>query len=179
MSAPTPTPDKKQIVNWKQWKLIPLDEITDFARKIAVAWCDGFESDLGIQIEQRHKLASDIMNYAQVVNLTLSESNLEKDKEIERLKEENKELGELLMRNASEFEDMKIEIEALKETQGSMEGLIGAFEHKLSGLSASHKELYEALKQAKDGLDMEGVLSEETEHEFNKILAQAELLEKK
>ena len=40
-------------------------EITDEVRNIAVQWVDNFHSTGGIQIEQKHKLASDIMNYAQ------------------------------------------------------------------------------------------------------------------
>jgi len=43
------------------YELIPMSEITDEARKIAVAW---MECDDKNWIGQKHKLASDIMNYA-------------------------------------------------------------------------------------------------------------------
>lgn len=45
----------------EDYKLIPMSEITDEARKIAVAW---MECDDKHWIGQKHKLASDIMNYA-------------------------------------------------------------------------------------------------------------------
>ncbi len=43
------------------YKLIPMNEITDEARKIAVRWMGCEDKNL---IGQKHKLASDIMNYA-------------------------------------------------------------------------------------------------------------------
>jgi hypothetical protein len=42
---------------------IPLSDITDEARNIAVAWVENYEP-MGFDIEQKHKLASDIMNYS-------------------------------------------------------------------------------------------------------------------
>lgn len=47
------------------YALTPLSDIDPEARKIAVAWVDGFEKIVGIEIQQKHKLASDIMNYSQ------------------------------------------------------------------------------------------------------------------
>ena len=44
------------------YKLIPMSEITDEARKIAVRWGDEYFP--GIALSEKHKLASDIMNYA-------------------------------------------------------------------------------------------------------------------
>lgn len=50
----------------KEWEtdypLIPMSEITDEAREIAVRW--GEEYFPGIALSEKHKLASDIMNYA-------------------------------------------------------------------------------------------------------------------
>jgi hypothetical protein len=46
-----------------EYKLIPLTDITDQAREIAVAWIEGYEP-MGFDLQQKHKLASDIMNYA-------------------------------------------------------------------------------------------------------------------
>ena len=45
----------------EDYKLIPMSEITDEARELAVAW---MECEDKHWIEQKHKLASDIMNYA-------------------------------------------------------------------------------------------------------------------
>lgn len=63
MNLPTP--------EYPGYQLVPMNDVTDEARKIAVAWCDGFEPDLGMQIYQRHKLASDIMNYSKADNRQL------------------------------------------------------------------------------------------------------------
>lgn len=61
--------NKKQIVldvkKENDYPLIPMSEITDEAREIAVAW---MECDDRNWIEQKHKLASDIMNYARRFN---------------------------------------------------------------------------------------------------------------
>lgn len=46
-----------------EYKLIPLNEISDKARQIAVDWVENFKP-IGFDIRQKHKLASDIMNYA-------------------------------------------------------------------------------------------------------------------
>ncbi len=47
------------------YALIPMSEITDEARRIAVAWIDNYKPDGSIiNLEQKQKLASDIMNYA-------------------------------------------------------------------------------------------------------------------
>lgn len=45
------------------YPLIPMSEITDEARLLAVAWVDGYEAQ-GMDIPGKQKLASDIMNYA-------------------------------------------------------------------------------------------------------------------
>jgi hypothetical protein len=47
----------------KTYELIPLPDITPEARQIAVAWIEGYQP-MGFDIQQKHKLASDIMNYA-------------------------------------------------------------------------------------------------------------------
>ncbi len=47
------------------YPLIPMSEITDEARKIAVRWGDEYFP--GIALSEKHKLASDIMNYARRV----------------------------------------------------------------------------------------------------------------
>ena len=53
--------------NPKLYSLIPLSEITDEAREIAVAWGDEYFP--GIALSEKHKLASDIMNYAKEYHL--------------------------------------------------------------------------------------------------------------
>ena len=45
------------------YPLIKFFDIDDEARLIAVAWVEGFEKIGTMEIEQKHKLASDIMNY--------------------------------------------------------------------------------------------------------------------
>lgn len=45
----------------KDYPLIPINEITDEARNIAVSW---MECEDKYWIGNKHKLASDIMNYA-------------------------------------------------------------------------------------------------------------------
>lgn len=57
---------KTQIDLNTDYKLIPLSEITDEAREIAVMWCDHLHPHTFIQ--DKHKLASDIMNYARRLN---------------------------------------------------------------------------------------------------------------
>jgi hypothetical protein len=47
----------------EEYKLIPMSEITKEARELAVAW---MECDDKNWIGQKHKLASDIMNYARM-----------------------------------------------------------------------------------------------------------------
>lgn len=48
---------------WKDdYPLIPMSKITDEARELAKAWYDGV-SEMN-DIKEKHKLASDIMNYA-------------------------------------------------------------------------------------------------------------------
>lgn len=50
------------------------------ARKVAVLWIEGYET-MGFDIRQKHKLASDLMNYA-------ASKTKEKDQEIANLKAE-------------------------------------------------------------------------------------------
>jgi hypothetical protein len=45
------------------YPLIPMMDITDEARLLAVAWVEGYEAQ-GMDIPGKQKLASDIMNYA-------------------------------------------------------------------------------------------------------------------
>lgn len=49
------------------YKLVPLNEITDEARILAVTWIEGYEEWMRSDIPHKHKLASDIMNYARRV----------------------------------------------------------------------------------------------------------------
>lgn len=64
----------------KRYKIIPFNEITEEARDIAVLWVENYKP-MGMNLEQKHKLASDIMNYTKSI---LSE----KDLEIEKLKKD-------------------------------------------------------------------------------------------
>lgn len=51
------------------YTLIPMSDIDPEAREIAVKWCEAFIP--GFALEQKHKLASDIMNYARIKNQQL------------------------------------------------------------------------------------------------------------
>lgn len=55
--------DKQKRLN-ENYRLIPMKDITDEARDIAVMWIEGYKPAGIINLEQKHKLASDIMNYA-------------------------------------------------------------------------------------------------------------------
>ena len=55
--------DKQKRLN-ENYRLIPMKDITDEARDIAVMWVEGYKPAGIINLEQKHKLASDIMNYA-------------------------------------------------------------------------------------------------------------------
>lgn len=50
----------------KKYNLLPLDEIDSEARRIAIAWIEGYKPYNSImpEIAQKQKLASDIMNFA-------------------------------------------------------------------------------------------------------------------
>lgn len=43
--------------------IIPLSEIDEKAREIAISWIEELCPGQGMQLPQKHKLASDIMNY--------------------------------------------------------------------------------------------------------------------
>jgi hypothetical protein len=58
------TSEEKNINN--DYPLIPMGEITDEARIIAVRWGDEYFP--GFALSEKHKLASDIMNYARRYN---------------------------------------------------------------------------------------------------------------
>jgi hypothetical protein len=45
------------------YNLIPMDKIHDEARKLAVAWVEDYEPS-GFDLPNKHKLASDIQNFA-------------------------------------------------------------------------------------------------------------------
>lgn len=67
------------------YPLIPMSNITDEARKIAVRWGDEYFP--GIALSEKHKLASDIMNYARRHSENLREELLKEIiGEIERSK---------------------------------------------------------------------------------------------
>jgi hypothetical protein len=59
----------------EDYKLIPMSEITDEARELAVTWTEGFEEWMKSDIKEKHKLASDIMNYAKKYHTKISVSD--------------------------------------------------------------------------------------------------------
>ncbi len=73
------------------YKLIPMSEITDKARDIAVAWVENYTPHGSImpEIAQKQKLASDIMNYA-------AQQNSELTKELTSLREKHESFAMLI-----------------------------------------------------------------------------------
>ncbi len=65
----------------EDYKLIPMSEITDEAREIAVVWMECKDKDW---IGQKHKLASDIMNYAKKYHSEMKPTDEEATKLAER-----------------------------------------------------------------------------------------------
>lgn len=55
----------------KDFKLIPLMDIEPLAREIAVKWVENY-GNMGFDIENKHKLASDLMNYARLYHASLN-----------------------------------------------------------------------------------------------------------
>jgi predicted HAD superfamily Cof-like phosphohydrolase len=78
----------------KDYPLIPMSEITDEARRIAVAWMECEDKNW---IGQKHKLASDIMNYAKKYHASVQPTapvNLRDElKQVIQLKEFHKAFG--------------------------------------------------------------------------------------
>lgn len=66
----------------EKYKLIPMSEITDGAREIAVVWMECEDKNW---IGQKHKLASDIMNYARQQTANLKAINEKQAELIERI----------------------------------------------------------------------------------------------
>lgn len=89
----------------KEYPLIPMSEITDEAREIAVAWMECEDKNW---IGQKHKLASDIMNYARQENARLTAIN---EKQAELLK---------IIYNRHGF--LKIDLPLLKEIESLQAG---------------------------------------------------------
>jgi len=54
----------------KDFKLIPLMDIEPLARQIAVKWVENY-GNMGFDIENKHKLASDFMNYARLYHASI------------------------------------------------------------------------------------------------------------
>lgn len=48
----------------KRYKLVPFLEIDETAKDIAVKWVENYKPSGGFELQQKHKLASDLMNYA-------------------------------------------------------------------------------------------------------------------
>jgi hypothetical protein len=60
-----------------EYKLIPIIDITEEAKHIAIEWCENYVPYGSVmpEIAQKQKLASDIMNYAAAVTKELQEEN--------------------------------------------------------------------------------------------------------
>ena len=77
------TQEEKKMSETPKYKLFPMSEITDESRMIAVSWIENYGT-MGFDIENKHKLASDIMNYAsnQLTTLTIELDKANKQIEI-------------------------------------------------------------------------------------------------
>jgi hypothetical protein len=58
------------------YPLIPILEIEDEARKIAVRWVEDYQQMSVVDLHNKHKLASDIMNYARRYSKKLNISSV-------------------------------------------------------------------------------------------------------
>lgn len=105
----------------KEWesdyKLIPMSEITDEARELSVRWMECGDKNW---IGQKHKLASDIMNYAR-------RQSAEKDKLIEithanllAALEENKKLKEKVETMTTEYNELWDQAQSWREESGNL-----------------------------------------------------------
>lgn len=74
------TPKQKQLME-TDYPLISTSDIDWEARCIAVRWVENYEKIGVIEIEQKHKLASDIMNYSRH-QLTAKEAELKELREV-------------------------------------------------------------------------------------------------
>lgn len=79
----------------QEYKLVPFSEITNEARDIATAWCENYVR-MGFDIQQKHKLASDIMNYAAQETADSIQDIDSLTKKIAELMHENERLKEAL-----------------------------------------------------------------------------------
>lgn len=102
----------------KDYPLIRLSDISEEARLLAVAWGGSSKMDW---IGDKHKLASDIMNYArrQTSSLTtqLTEMTAEKNKWFDKwvgVAEKMDELEEKLRHKQKECENLRIELDKWK-----------------------------------------------------------------
>lgn len=68
-------------MNKLNYVLVPMNEIDPEARRIAVAWVEGYQP-LGFDLEGKHKLASDIMNFA----FAYHKEQIEKEKKAQEQK---------------------------------------------------------------------------------------------
>lgn len=71
-------PINKELI--EEYKLVPMDEITEEAKAIAVLWVEGYKP-MGFDLPQKHKLASDIMNYAKNYHIALATTSIKQMKE--------------------------------------------------------------------------------------------------
>jgi len=55
------------------YELVPISGIKKTPRLIAISWVEGFGKSGGLMLQEKHKLASDIMNYAKEQSLLFAE----------------------------------------------------------------------------------------------------------
>jgi hypothetical protein len=88
----------------QNYPLIPMNEIAEKARKIAVSWIeDSWTMDMDIQ--QKHKLASDIQNYA----INYSQQLQAENEELRRQLQADVEFGDKILTTPQDVKSMAVE----------------------------------------------------------------------
>lgn len=57
----------------KDYRMYSMSEVSDHARMVAVRWIENFKPDGGFELEQKTKLASDIMNIAEQTSIAFGQ----------------------------------------------------------------------------------------------------------
>jgi hypothetical protein len=97
----------------EDYKLIPMSDIDDEAREIAVRWVENYQP-MGFDLPNKHKLASDIMNYARRHSKKLQQAGISGKRLVQLLDKE------LETKGIPHYED--------ENTQGYCAGLLKAIE---------------------------------------------------
>lgn len=110
----------------EEYKLIPMDEIDEEAKKIAVLWHENATGWIG----DKHKLASDIMNYAAAKNKELTQ---QRDELLEKLLEASG-----TIRSEAKYSELSKQrdelLEALEEAEVILASISSTWEREPIGI---------------------------------------------